>query len=121
MPEPTGRSPDGTWIAADNTERNAIGTDDGLVVGQRCLTLDAIEIDVCELVAGTVLIPGYAGEIVRTSLNNNVATMGITDAAIRLDNGAPTSADATVDVDTANTPTLSCGQPRPLRRDNAWR
>lgn len=58
MTQPNGRLPDGTWIALTETERNAIGSNDALQVGDRCLTITGNvghmdnEIDVCETVTG---------------------------------------------------------------------
>ncbi len=58
MTQPNQRLPDGTWVAATEAIRDAIGSNEGLIAGQRCLTLvgdtghQDNEIDVCESVDG---------------------------------------------------------------------
>lgn len=52
MSFPTGRLPDGTWVVADGTERDAIGSNDGLAAGDRAWNQTDDEYDLCESVDG---------------------------------------------------------------------
>ncbi len=52
MTLPIGRQADGTWVAATETLRDAIGSNQGLVVGDLCLVQATDTVWVCLTVAG---------------------------------------------------------------------